>query len=58
MLLGASVVILWQILGGVQEVGSLVVVWTIDPILIGLPATILVLVLGTWRETRGLRQAA
>ena len=58
MLLGASVVILWQLLGGVQEVGSLVVVWTIDPILIGLPTTILALVLGTRWETHGLRQEA
>ena len=58
MLAGASVIILWQILGGVQEVGSIVVVWSIDPIFIGLPTTILVLLLGTWRETRGFRQAA
>ena len=57
MLLGASVIILWQILGG-GEVGSIVVVWTIDPILIGLPVTILALVLGTRWETRALRQEA
>ena len=52
MLAGASVIILYQILGSVQEVGTIVVVWTIDPILIGVPFTVSLLALGTWWETQ------
>lgn len=52
MLVGASVILFWQTLGGIQEVGSIVVVWVIDPILVGFPITALVLIAGTWLETR------
>ncbi|MDE2925336.1 MAG: sodium:solute symporter family protein [Acidobacteriota bacterium] len=55
MLTGASVIILYQVLGSVQEVGTIVVVWTIDPILIGVPITVSLLALGTWWETRDAR---
>ena len=52
MLVGASVILLLQMLGGIEEVGSIMVVWTVDPILIGLPITVLVLASGTYLETR------
>ncbi len=51
MLVGASVILLLQLLGGVEEVGSIMVVWTIDPLLLGLPITLLVLMAGTRWET-------
>ena len=51
MLVGAGVVLFCQLLGGVKEVGSLVVVWSLDPILVGLPITMLVLIVGTKLET-------
>ena len=58
MLLGAAVILFWQLLGGVEEVGSIVVVWTVDPILVGLPVTVLVLLAGTWWENSGRRHLA
>lgn len=58
MLVGGFGIILQQILGGVQEVGSIVVVWTVDPVLIGLPVTIVCLAVGTCWETRNHRLRA
>lgn len=55
MLLGASVVTLWQLfLGEAKEVGTMVVIWSLDPILVGLPLTILSLWVGVKVETRNL----
>ena len=56
MLLGASAVAIWQLfLGSIQTVGSMVVIWTLDPILVGLPLGVLSLWVGTVYETRNLR---
>ncbi len=52
MLAGASVVAILQLLGGVEEVTTLVVIWFLDPILLGLPVTILCLWIGVRIETR------
>ena len=41
-----------QLLGGVEEVTTLVVIWSLDPILLGLPVTILCLWIGVRIETR------
>ena len=52
MLLGASVITIWQLfLGSVQEVGTMVVIWSLDPILVGLPIAILSLWIGVRVET-------
>ena len=45
-------IVLYQILGSVREVGTIVVVWTIDPILTGVPFTVSLLAIGTWWETK------
>lgn len=51
MLVGASVVTVWQLfLGDVKEVGTMVVIWSLDPILLGLPLAILCLWMGVRRE--------
>ncbi len=52
MILGATTVTLLQIFGAIQEVGSVVIIWQLDPILVGLPLAVLTLCLGTWLETR------
>ena len=52
MILGAATVALLQIFGAIQQVGSVVIIWRLDPILVGLPLAILILVLGTRHETR------
>ena len=52
MILGATTVTLLQIFGAIQEVGSVVIIWQLDPILVGLPVAVLTLCLGTWIETR------
>ncbi len=52
MLVGASVILLLQLVGGVEEVGAIMVVWTVDPILVGLPITLIALIAGTHLETR------
>ena len=53
MILGATTVAALQIFGAVQEVGSVVIIWRLDPILVGFPIAVLTLCLGTWIETRG-----
>ena len=56
MLLGALVVAIWQLqLGSIQAVGTMVVIWSLDPILVGLPLGILSLWIGTAYETRNLK---
>ena len=52
MILGATTVALLQIFGAIREVGSVVIIWQLDPILVGLPIAVLTLCLGTWIETR------
>ena len=52
MLVGALFIIIYQIFGSIQRVGSMVIEWTVDPLLLGLPLTILLLTVGTWLETR------
>lgn len=55
MIAGAATTITMVILGnqvGADE-GGVVFVWAIDPVLIGLPVTLLVLIIGTFIETRG-----
>ena len=60
MLIGGGVQAVWQTFGAIREVGAVVIIWALDPILIGLPLTILILWLGTRLETRagGHRAAA
>ena len=59
MLIGAGVQAAWQAFGAVREVGAVVIIWELDPILVGLPLTILILWVGTRLETRaGGRHAA
>ena len=53
MVIGASIVTIWQLfLGTVKEVGTMVVIWSLDPILLGLPVSIFCLWIGTVLETR------
>ena len=59
MLIGAAVQTVWQTFGAIREVGAVVIIWELDPILVGLPLTILILWIGTRLETRsGGRNAA
>ncbi len=56
MLLGASAVAIWQLqLGSTQAVGTMVVIWAVDPILMGLPLGIFSLWIGTVYETRNAK---
>jgi len=59
MILGALTTIALVILGNQlgTEDGGVVFVWAIDPVLVGLPVTILTLVIGTFIETRGWKDA-
>ena len=52
MILGATTVAALQIFGSIQEVGSVVIIWRLDPILVGFPIAVLTLCVGTWVETR------
>ena len=52
MILGATTVALLQIFGAIQQIGAVVIVWQLDPILVGLPVAILILALGIRYETR------
>ena len=52
MLAGSGLVITYQLLGSIQNVGSMVIEWTVDPLLVVLPVTIAMLTIGTWIETR------
>ena len=59
MLIGGGVQAAWQAFGAIREVGAVVIIWELDPILVGLPLTILILWVGTRLETRaGGRRAA
>ena len=59
MLIGGGVQAVWQAFGAIREVGAVVIIWELDPILVGLPLTILILWVGTRLETRaGGRRAA
>ncbi len=53
MLSGGGILILWQLFGTIQEVGSVIVTWELDPILVGLPFAVAVLVIGVPLEARG-----
>lgn len=52
MLVGAAVQAVWQTFGAIREVGAVVIIWELDPILVGLPLTILILWVGARLETR------
>lgn len=55
MILGALTTITLVIIGeqlGTDD-GAVVFVWAIDPVLVGIPVTVLTLVIGTFIETRG-----
>ena len=52
MVLGASAVVLWQFLpGSVEQAATFVLIWTVDPILVGLPICLMSLWLGIRWET-------
>ena len=52
MLVGAAVQAAWQTFGAIREVGAVVILWELDPILVGLPLTILILWIGARIETQ------
>ncbi len=52
MLIGGGIQAFWQTFGAIREVSSVVIIWDLDPILIGLPITIGILLIGTHIETR------